>query len=257
MAHRYFHPESRTERMIVAIFLVVVAFLTVNSIPLEKLCKDRSVIAFGDSLTHGLFVSADPMNRRGEHPYSIALQSLMRNMSVVVEERGINGEKAAELMYKLPPLLKEKRADPIFVIILAGTNDLAYKLSHNSIVWHLKKMHNAVQLHALHIKRNIYTIAMSIPELKWGVKDSDRLAVNRDMEEYARRCNSSVAYLDLNEKFNQSVPENTKFWSTDNVHFSKVGYDKIGHMLFKKMEDFALTKTEASLTTLDFSAVCV
>ena len=238
------------------VLLFLIGCYTSASIPLQTLCANRTIITFGDSLTHGLYQTTEPRDKIGYHPYAKELQNLFKNYSVVVEEKGLSGEKASDLMYLLPPILKEKRKDPIFVVILAGTNDLAARLGHKSIVWHVRKMHNAVQQHALHIKRNIYTIALSIPQMRWDMKESDRISVNRDIREYALRCNSSVSYLDLNEKFNQSKPEDAKMWSSDYVHFSRVGYDILGKMVFNKMEEIATTKTEASLTTMDFTSVC-
>lgn len=247
--------------VIMKIFVLILLLMASNfacSISLASMCRDRTIIAFGDSLTAGLYISADPKDKLGHHPYTMELQRLFRNTSAVIEARGVNGEKSTEMLYKLPTLLKEKRKDPIFVIILAGTNDLAGKISHKSIVWHLKRLHNAVQQYSLQIKRNIYTVAVSIPQASsWPIKESDRVSVNRDLKEYAERCNSSVSYLDLNEHFNTTKEGNLKLWSTDFVHFSKLGYDRMGHLLYQKMEGFAASKSEATLTTMDTGGVCV
>lgn len=232
-------------------------FSAVKSLPIESFVNGRSIITFGDSLTHGLYRSDDPKDKLGHHPYSIALKGLLNDTTVVVEESGTNGARASELMYKLSPLLRDKkRPEPIFVVILAGTNDLGYHLSHNSIIWHLKKMHNEVQQYAIDKKRNVYTLAVAIPQLAWKVKQTDRTKTNELLKEYAERCNQTVAFLDFEERFDQTEANNAHLWSTDFVHFSRTGYDLIGHMVYNKIKTFLHTKTEHSLTNMDITKIC-
>lgn len=209
-------------------------------------------------MTHGLYRSNDPKDKLGHHPYSIALKDLLNSTTVKVEEVGTNGARATELMFDLPPLLRAKKrtAVPIFVIILAGTNDLGHQSSYKTIIWHLKKMHNEVQKYAIEIKRNVYTMAVTIPELTWQVKQSDRVKTNELLKEYAQRCNRTVAFLDFEDRFAQSNKNNTQLWSADFVHFSKAGYDLIGQLVYSKITEFLLTKTEESLSKVDISRIC-
>jgi lysophospholipase L1-like esterase len=44
-----------------------------------------------------------------------------------------------------------------------------------------------------------------------------------------------MAFLSLEQPFDMRVEENKKFWSPDRLHFSELGYDKVGEMLFELM----------------------
>ena len=244
--------------MLFVLFVLSACIVAIHSLPLESFVNGHTIITFGDSLTHGLYRTNDPKDNMGHHPYSVALKGLLSNTTAVVEEVGTNGARATELMYKLPTLLREKKRvnDPIFVIILAGTNDLGHELSYKTIIWHLKKMHNEVQQYAIDMKRNVYTMAISIPQLAWKVKESDRVKTNELLKEYAQRCNQTVAYLNFEERFDQSNANNADLWSVDFVHFSRTGYDIIGQLVYAKMVEFLRTKTEQSLLKVDISRIC-
>jgi lysophospholipase L1-like esterase len=240
--------------------LILFCFLgLVFCVPLSTLVQDRTIVAYGDSLTHGLYLTEEQKDRIGHHPYTIELKRLFEGVNVVIEEKGINGEKATELMYKLSPVIKgiNRSRPPIFFVILAGTNDLGARATASTIVWHVIKMHNYVQSYALSLKRNVYTIAVAIPQCGWPIKESERLLANKELKRYAERCNSSVAFLDWNNEFNVTVPENKPLWSADKVHFSRAGYDRIGQLVYNTMNDFAAKKSDSSLSTLDFTKICV
>ena len=245
-------------KSIAYIFVVLVTLWEcLWSLPLEILVANRTIIAFGDSLTEGMYISTDPNDKFGFHSYALQLQKRLNGTDAYVSQKGKSGARATELMYDFPTILKAKRrTDPIFVIILAGTNDLGARLSHSTIVWHLKKIHNAVQHHSLSIKKNIYTIAIGIPEISWPIKQSDRIKSNEEMKEYAEKCFKTVSYISLETQFNQTVPENRYLWSKDMVHFSRQGYDKMGDIIYDKMKEFAVSKTEDSLVSMDIDSIC-
>jgi lysophospholipase L1-like esterase len=160
-------------------------------------------------------------------------------------------------LYTLAPILaRENGSDPVFVFILAGTNDLAFRTSTMTILWHLKRMHNAVQLHALSIKRNIYSMAITIPPVRWDGDQSRRLLLNDGLRKYATRCSTSVVLLDMEPVFNVSRKDTAYLWSRDSLHLSKAGYDRMGGMVYDKMVEFLSAKGESSLHGMDYDEQC-
>jgi hypothetical protein len=170
-----------------------------------------------------MYTSDDINDRRGNHPYVLELKHRLRDMTTHVQERGTAGATAANLLHTLAPILaKENKSDSIFVFILAGTNDLAFRTSPMSILWHLKRMHNVVQQHALSIKRNIYSMAITIPPVRRDGDHSQRLLLNIGIRKYATRCSASVALLDMEPVFNASQKDTAYLWSRDSA--SKQGW---------------------------------
>jgi lysophospholipase L1-like esterase len=183
----------------------------------------------------------------------------LRDTGVTVEELGTPGARATDLLYKLAPILakqKQNKSAPAFVFILAGTNDLGYRTSQMTILWHLKKMHEAVRQYALSIKRNVYSMAITIPPIRWDVNQTQRLLLNAGLQKYAMRCRDSVAFLDLEPVFNVSQKDTGYLWSRDALHLSKAGYDRMGGMVYDKMVEYLSQKGEESLRSMDFDAQC-
>ena len=82
-----------------------------------------NIVAFGDSLTHGLVVS--PRRELSSHPYTIELTSLLskhKYSNVSVIESGVSGEKTSSMLKRLVDVLSTYK--PQVVLILGGTNDL-------------------------------------------------------------------------------------------------------------------------------------
>jgi len=106
----------------------------IYSIQLNNLSKNHSIIAFGDSLTHGLYVgNNDPFRASiigmgtgsimGYHSYVINLRKLINNRSISVLEHGRNTDDTHSMIPRLHKILSSSSSNqslPLFVIILAG-----------------------------------------------------------------------------------------------------------------------------------------
>lgn len=224
---------------------------------MEKFLYNRTIIAFGDSLTSGMYTADGIADRNGNHPYILEFMHRLRSMTTAVKEVGKPGATAEDLLYTLAPILiMENISDPLFVFILAGTNDLGHGRVPMTILWHLERMHNTVQQHALSIKRNIYSMVITIPP-RWSDGDqSQRLLLNDGLRKYAARCHVSVALLDMEPVFNVSRKDTAYLWSRDSLHLSKAGYDQMGGMVYDKMVEFLSAKSESSLHGVDFDDQC-
>jgi lysophospholipase L1-like esterase len=204
-----------------------------------------------------MYTTDEITDRRGNHPYILEFKHRLRDTGVTIEELGTPGARATDLLFKLAPILaKQKKSTPAFVFILAGTNDLAYRTSQMTILWYLKKMHKTVRQYALSIKRNVYSMAITIPPIRWDVNQTQRLLLNAGLQKYAMRCSDFVAFLDLEPVFNVSQKETAYLWSRDALHLSKAGYDRMGGMVYDKMVEFLSQKGEESLHSMDFDAQC-
>lgn len=106
---------------------------------LNNLSSNHSIIAFGDSLTHGLYVGSKETsssstrkggttgNIMGYHSYVINLRKLINNRSISVLEYGRNTDDTHMMIPRLQKILQQytlspsSQSLPLFVIILAGT----------------------------------------------------------------------------------------------------------------------------------------
>jgi len=135
---------------IVVIFIIIIVSITppnlwfngpvvgvgVYSLQLNYLPRNHSIIAFGDSLTHGLYLGdynkLKDKGRRttttggvmGYHSYAINLRKHINNRSISVLEYGRNMDETHTMIPRLNKILHQfiptNQSLPLFVIILAG-----------------------------------------------------------------------------------------------------------------------------------------
>jgi lysophospholipase L1-like esterase len=195
-------PEHLMRRMIsslgMLLALALACALPAHGLSWESTMHNSTVLAFGDSLTHGMWVTNS--YSRGHHPYSLQLQKRFTEAGVTaaVLEKGIDGEQASRMLMRLPTQLS-LLADVKFVVILGGTNDLhrAKDRTGAAILRHVVRLHQIVQHEARSRKTQIYTVAVGVPEISgWGNVMEERQALNRGLQDYAAQCGESVVYVD-------------------------------------------------------------
>jgi len=214
----------------------------------EDLClvdvsRGGTVVAFGDSLTYGLYIPKIPRKdlqwHQYKHPYAKKLSQLLGNNTKVVEV-GISGERTDQMAQRLPSALEQCPPPPnsCIVSILGGTNDLGYRVDPEQIVVNLKALHQI----ALDASNFVFTIAITIPQSAFALNLNERFKVNEEIRKFAKSCSKRIALLDLESQFDlRHESENSKYWSRDKLHFSPLGYDTFGQLLFSVMYDYKVS----------------
>jgi lysophospholipase L1-like esterase len=206
------------------------------------------ILAFGDSLTYGLFLPTitkqnDPNYRiRGSfHPYAMKLAELLKNKTRIIVA-GVPAETTDSMVMRLPSELS-KLSNVRLVIILGGTNDLGMKAPDRYIMSNLEKMHKLALSHANNNSDiPVYTIAITIPQSGYAlsVDLKSRYVLNKSIR-ILPSCHHRIALLDLESTFDQNNQTNLiNYWSYDRLHFSKVGYDRIGELIYEIMSNFTV-----------------
>jgi hypothetical protein len=85
-----------------------------------------------------------------------------------------------------------------------------------------------------------------MPQLRWPIRQKDRLAANAMLRDFAGQCPQRVALVDIESAWDQTIPENAKFWSTDFVHLSKAGYTDLARRIFETMRSFPVSDKDAA-----------
>jgi lysophospholipase L1-like esterase len=183
--------------------------------------------------------------------------------SVVVRWRGFPGWQASTLrddgglatflsdlivkqQQQQPQQISEKGDDeqplpqpPLdLIIILAGTNDLAYEDDSSIILDNIKGIHEIAHSHGCK------TIALGIPPSGWQVQDSNKVGavayeVNEKLQSWccdsdsgdssiAFSCSTMVTYVPFPIK---EFDRDSGLWAPDGLHFSPEGYKTIGESL--------------------------
>lgn len=279
------------------------------SIALDEIVKNRTILCFGDSLTHGMYRNFSSLsNPYGHHPYMLALQrhfDSKQEQHVSVVELGVDGESVLSMTERLPTVLDSfnnidignlrrtsntilpevqsssawlhlrsaynhrtaKREAPqplpVFVIILAGTNDISFQ-EPDLIINNIIQLHTITQMYAQRWSVSVYSIAVSIPELNdigsgtstkgkarklyrdnWEEK---RMIINRHIHDYALKHRDYMSYIDINPFFryqSSSDPDHSiidqQYRSSDLLHFSVRGYDLMGDILYDHIKAYADT----------------
>ncbi len=225
----------------ILLFLLLHVFVIINGSNIIDYLNHRnqSILCFGDSLTHGMLVLS-PTNWHQTHPYSIKLKELTKLNTI---ESGINGQTANVMQNRITHALMHAKSsgdDVGIVSILAGTNDLGHKENADKIISYVLNIHNKVfEDAALHNKK-IFTIAITIPMISWGINDTARFDINKNLREFQMLHKDKIILVDLENEFDQKLDENKKYWSIDLAHFSELGYDTIASKIFNAMQTFEI-----------------
>ena len=205
----------------------------------EREKRKIRILAFGDSLTAGL-------TGYQCYPYITTLkEDLEQNFPDILFqmfEVGWCGERVEKMITRLQSDVLSSNNNEHFdyILILGGTNNLSSSTAE-FIYSSLETLHNLV----LNNNNVTKTVAITIPEMSYprGVmfEEDKRKEINDRLKEFAEK-NERVLFFDLGKEilngYKAKTPEREKYseyWS-DNIHFSKSGYQLFGHLLFKALQ---------------------
>ena len=215
----------------------------------DSLMSERnSILCFGDSLTHGMYVRNDG-EWRLTHPYSLRLSSLINQTTPHAEviEAGVSGESVLEMIARLPSLID--KYEPRLVIILGGTNDVFAK--RQDVLSDILNIHRITHKAAIHFR--ITTVAVTIPSACSLDKESDkrRLEINDGIRAFHQKHVTQMLLFDLANDMKEIRDCNVKgcqndacisnLMSPDGTHFSIKGYDLFGELLFNTIKSSNVT----------------
>lgn len=181
-----------------------------------------NILCFGDSLTSGYHHYGT-----SSHPYSIAfkakLQAALPHMTINVHHNGKPGDVGSWPAFNERLKNECDRRHYDWVIMLAGTNDLAYRVPTEDI-------YDAFQANwDVPLCKGNKVLALTIPEseagLRWLVGDRaevNRLILNhRERNFYAFDLHAKIPYHSLSEE------DRAEYWD-DGIHLTARGYDWMG-----------------------------
>jgi len=118
---------------------------------LDRLPAGASILAFGDSLTHGT-------GAREEDSYPAQLASII---GYRVVQAGLPGETSMEALARLPALLEEHA--PALLVLCTGGNDFLRKLGKDGVASNVRQMVRLAR------DRGIQVILIGTPEPGFGL----------------------------------------------------------------------------------------
>lgn len=217
------------------------------------------ILAFGDSLTEGYTIMG-----MGFHPYALELHKrltqLLPEYTVTVDENGESGDRVLpslsgrffERIQYSCPLPTPQAAKYDLVIVLGGTNDLAYLQANDAafdlIFDGLKKCYDQV------LRTGASLLCLTVPERAIDHSISDlagrarehRMKLNQKITEFVKdkqgsdegNSRAGVFLMDLAAIAPFPSPEDvdnkaptSKNWSPDGLHMTPEGYDFVGQEL--------------------------
>ena len=231
---------------------IVLMFIVNSATSVHALAETNSesvrALAFGDSLTAG--TSPPDFNL---YPYAHYLEANLKldpfafSYPVIVRHKGYPGWTASQLVEYaefdggLAHIIDKIQNPPLsLVIILAGTNDLAYETSADRIVQSITRLHQIC-----HEKGVAHTIAIGIPPSGYQVqvKSVGDLAqkINESLESYCVQREEHMTFFPFPFDFNRG----DDLWCSDGLHFTKKGYQQLAESLAPLVTDI-IKKTHGS-----------
>lgn len=168
---------------------------------LPRLNAGDTIVAFGDSLTHGTGTTED-------QAYPAALSRLIKR---TVINAGVPGETTAEGLERLPEILQEHQ--PKLVLLCLGGNDMLRRQNNGQIESNLRQMIQSIKASGVHV----VLIGVPEPKLFSGAPDFyERLA-----EEFGLPYEGEI--------FNDVLKDNSL--KSDPIHANAAGYKAVAERL--------------------------
>ena len=246
------------QRLLVRLSFLILYFspsLLVGSETMVDVCKNRKVIALGDSLTEGLFMTPNGDKYLCCHPYAEKLSQLLVGNNIEVLQAGRSGWTANQVLTDTLPRHLALHVNSKVLIILAGTNDLDKHLALNHTIRDILRLHKlALNSSYSYPDSVVYTIAITIPQAKKANSgwENDRIYINERITAFQQRCSSRVALINMDIPFNQTDPNILElYWAKDTVHLNEKGYDQFAEVIFNTMKSFTVTNAELPSSCMD------
>ena len=220
------------------------------------------VIAFGDSLTAGLYGWPWAMKF---HPYTDKLERRLRdhflNRSISVKNAGISGERLSKMQPRLMNIILNQTNDlkheHKLVVILAGTNDVTdilknlskYSQKETEVPGRavlgaeeqkkaLNIVNKIIKLHIMCHLTGIRTIAVSIPGVKIEKERASfmeyRQLINDGLKAFVNDTKRMSSLIDLDRhipRHGLTKSDESVYWD-DGVHMTEHAYDKMADLIF-------------------------
>ena len=211
--------------------------------------QGMTIIAFGDSLTEGLYNW--PTSRKF-HPYTKKLTKLYKEMyhNINVINAGKSGERTRTMRQRLSNILQENVWQNSLVLILAGTNDYIDMMKETKDirvkspylqVETNKIFENIWDLHLLCHEFNISTGVISIPAVRLETFYEERgysilrNVLNNKLKRYAEMDANKTIFVDLSSYL--TLHNSTLLWD-DGVHLTPYGYDNMAEVIHNCTKEF-------------------
>jgi len=204
----------------------------------------KIVLCFGDSLTEGYLGPDDDFK-----PYSDQLRQRLRDLASdtspcpVIINAGVTGETSGDLrmrlfqFFKLGSILADEQGKlldslPDIVLILGGTNDLAYYTAEHTIN-HLVNIHEFVRSFGAR------TGVLTIPDVRFGDNlerepfKEKQTEINKLLRDHAEQHCDKSFLVDVAAAFPQDPqdPSRAEIWGKDGMHFTAKGYEALADLL--------------------------
>lgn len=207
------------------------------------LASAKRVFCFGDSLTAGTSPPESALFPYGQHlSEALGERSAAAASTADVRWRGFPGWTASTLLTDaglrgfLDRAAAENGGDdgaqppPLdLVVVLAGTNDLAYATESGEIFESIRGIHEVARA------RGCPTIALGIPPSDWQSRSEPARSlagdVNRRLESWAATTTTTKPKTTFVPFPIRDFDRSSGFWSPDGLHFSPRGYRAIGRSL--------------------------
>ena len=194
--------------------------------PRSPSTKQHRILCYGDSLTAGTTTDSYTL-----HPYAPFLEQGLKESgrNVLVRHVGLPGWTAQHMVDTIADdkgleyqIRRVKDPSLSLVIILSGTNDLGHLRSQEEIT------KSVLKLHATAFDNQVpATLAIAIPPSGYTSQNSQARAV-------AEGVNDALLANSDNEPRMHFIPfpfefeRNGENWSSDTLHFSPKGYQRLG-----------------------------
>ncbi|MHA1734042.1 MAG: SGNH/GDSL hydrolase family protein [Promethearchaeota archaeon] len=206
--------------------------------------KRLEVVAFGNSLTYGYPGFPSRPESRYTHWLSRLVDEWANSEGLDLEVRfrvhGVPGELTGDFLSRFERQVlghrdggsrkAEEAPLPDLVVFLGGSNDLGWGVAPEQVLANLKAMWDAVLSHG------ILLVACNIPpvggESGAGRYTARKRELNEKIESYAQGRGFPVVDLYRGMADNSGDLRGEYDWG-DGLHFSVVGYKRMGELVFK------------------------
>jgi acyl-CoA thioesterase-1 len=207
--------------------------------------ESSHIVCFGDSLTAGFQLPTADNPQGAETPYGCFLQELT-GPAVRVSVSGICGELTGEMAMRFRSAVLVPQ--PMYVVILGGTNDLGWNAAPADI------MRNLLKMYELASAAGIKPVPVTVPSIRggddlrseegrrWFAEHLDRRRqLNGLILGYAE--SKRLAAFDLFAATAESGTQQLAvLYSNDGLHLTTAGYRLMAERLYQEIFAAALTR---------------